>query len=92
MKLDDLKVYALVLDTGNDSDDGSEIYRVHVPAFSEEEAIDYVSGNGEVIVVRDMGKGFIDVDKVVKALVASGFGTTECNVISRILTRSSIGY
>lgn len=72
-------------------DDGSNCYKVAVPASSEKDARKYVEGNGEVIAVKNVTKDFpIDVDKVVDALRGTSFDEIEIDYIVRCLTINGI--
>ena len=72
-------------------DDGSNCFKVAVPANSEKDARKYVEGNGEVIAVKNVTKDFpIDVDKVVDALRDTSFGEIEIDYIARCLTINGI--
>lgn len=72
-------------------DDGSNVYKVAVPARTEQDARDYVSGNGEVIAVKDITEVTpISVTKVRYALAEYGFGMNEMDLIIRCLEQCSI--
>lgn len=67
-------------------DDGMDCFKVTVPAFSKEDAIKYVSGNGEVIAIRenDLVQD-IDLSRLSDTLANNGWELTEINVITRAL-------
>lgn len=76
-------------------DDGSEngCFKVAVPAKNEKEARKYVSGNGEVIAVKDITEDCpISAEKVGEALERAGFGKTEMNLIVRCLQMNDIAH
>lgn len=72
-------------------DDGRHCFKVPVPAETEEEAREYVDGNGEVVAVKDVTKEFpIDSEKVRMALLRAEFGEIETHFIQRALDRIGI--
>ena len=65
-------------------DDGRNVFKVSVPAISEEDAIDFVSGNGEVVAIRDVTDDCeIYTYDVHRALENAGFPEDKCNWICR---------
>ena len=77
-------VYNVYLDGGHDDND---VYKIVVPAESEEEAIKYCEGNGEIIAVKKNNL-VQDIDTAFLAdyLREGGWGKTEIDVIVRTLT------
>ena len=76
-----LKKYLVYLD------DGHDCFKIAVPAKDETSAKEFVSGNGEVIAVKDVTGDFpISLDAVSRSLQASGFGKTETDLILRTLS------
>ena len=75
-----LNVYKVYLDDGRDT------YRIIVPAENKKEAIQYVSGNGEVVAVKEDKEIYINTDKLVKDLTSCGWGDDECDLIARVLS------
>lgn len=73
-------------------DDGSEnVMKVAIPAKNEKDAREYVSGNGEVIAVKDVTDRYpISLEYVAKALINAGFGQTETDLITRTLQINDI--
>ena len=72
-------------------DDGNSCYKVAIPADSENEAMQYVNGNGEVIAVKDITEEFpIFLDCVVQALENARFSKIEIDLISRCLESNNI--
>lgn len=81
-----LKKYFVYLDDGTE-----DVLKVAVPAKSEEDAREYVNGNGEVIAIRDITDRYpISADLVAKALINAGFGQTEVDLITRTLQKTDI--
>lgn len=69
-------------------EDEDYVYKVVVPAENEQVARDYVDGNGEVILIKDLteeNKLRIFSKNVVEALKNYGFSTTQTNLIIRTL-------
>lgn len=67
-------------------DDGEDVFKVAIAAKSEEAAIAWCSGNGEVIAVKDVTEDYpISLNKVSEALEAAGFGIHETDIICRLL-------
>lgn len=73
-------------------DDGDYIYKVAVPATSEEFARDFCNGNGEVIAVKDVTEEcLIDNDKVREVLTKSHkFDENRVDYICRTLRECGI--
>lgn len=72
-------------------DDGETCFKIAVPATNEKKAKEYVSGNGNVIAIRDITEEFpIDLDKVTQALRLASFGNTEIDLITRCLIINKI--
>lgn len=73
--------------------DSDNAFVVAVPAESEEKAVEYVNGNGEVRTVDDVTEEVtIRVDDVVSALESHGFGKIQIDFISRTLVDQGICY
>lgn len=82
----ELKKYFVYLDDGTE-----DVMKLAIPAKSEKDARDYVSGNGEVIAVRDVTDRYpINADLVAKALENAGFGWTEIDLVTRTLQSTNI--
>lgn len=73
-------------------DDGGEYcYKLAVSAENEQEAKDYVKGNGAIIAVHDITEDYpIDINKVVEALRKDHFGQVEINLIASVLSKTNI--
>lgn len=72
-------------------DDGKNCFKEAVPAKDEKSAMEYLSGNGEVIAVKDITDDYpISPDCVYDALKAKGFGEIEIDLIIRTLQRTDI--
>ncbi len=72
-------------------DDGHNCFKLAVPAIDEKSARDYVSGNGEVICIKNITDDCpISLDKVYDALKVSGFGEFETDFILRTLSQTNI--
>lgn len=67
-------------------EDGHDVFKVIVPAIDEEDARNYVSGNGEVILVKEAHVQ-IDQYKLGEVLHNGGFSALEADLISRVLMR-----
>lgn len=79
MKKNNMTVYTVYLD------DGEFCYKIVVPAFTEEDAIKYVEGNGEVIAVKENGLQDINISYLVDTLKSDGWGQQEIDIITRAL-------
>lgn len=64
-----------------------ECFKVIVPAFSEEDAIEYVSGNGEIISIKETTDYSISESKLTDTLKSSGYGKAETMIITRALSQ-----
>ena len=72
-------------------EDGEDVYKVAIPAKNEKDAREYVSGNGDVIAIKDITSDFpISSIKVADALRAAGFGKIEIDLITRTLSKVDI--
>ena len=80
--------FMVYLDAG---DNYGDVYKIAVPAKDEQDARDYVYGNGEVIAVRDVSDEYpIRADRVFDALKDAGFKEKEIDFIVRTLTRTEV--
>jgi len=69
-------------------EDEEYLYKIAVPAEDEQSARDYVNGNGEVIMIKELteeNKLRIFSKNVVEALKNYGFSTTQTDLIIRAL-------
>ena len=72
-------------------DDGTDVYKLAIPAKDEKSAREYVQGNGEVIAVKEViDKDLIAADKVAQALENANFGKYEIDFITRALQEINI--
>ena len=79
-----MKKYMVYMESGNG------LYKIAVPAESEKKAREYVNGNGEILLVKDVTEEYyIDASKVAKALFDAGFGV-EADFIVRTLQQTRI--
>lgn len=68
-------------------DDGHNCFKCAIPAKDETHAKKLVSGNGDVISVKDITNEYpISLDCVSDALLSRGFGRTEIDLILRTLS------
>ena len=79
-----MKIFTVYLE------DGENCYRLTIPAFTEEQAIQCTAGNGEVIAIKENKeeKGEltnIDCQHLSNTLKNSGWGQMEIDVITRTL-------
>lgn len=80
-----MKKYMVYMESGND------LYKVAVPADSEKKAREYVNGNGDVLLVKDVTEEYyIDAYKVAGTLLDAGFGEKEVDFIVRTLQQTGI--
>lgn len=80
-----MKKYMVYMESGND------LYKIAVPADSEKKAREYVNGNGEVLLVKDVTEEYyIDAYKVAGTLLDAGFGEKEVDFIVRTLQQTRI--
>ena len=67
-------------------EDRENVYKIAVPADSEQEAIDFCHGNGDLIAVKDVTEDYpISEDAITKALLKAGFGRIETDFVIRAL-------
>lgn len=68
-------------------DDGHNMFKVTVPAFSKKDAKEYVEGNGEVVAIKPSELQDIDLNCLADTLKRSGWGQQEVDVITRALAQ-----
>ena len=67
-------------------EDRENVYKIAVPADSEQEAIEFCQGNGDLVAVKDVTEEYqISEDKITKALLNAGFGRIETDFVIRAL-------
>lgn len=72
-------------------DDGYSCFKEFVPADSENEAVQYVKGNGEVLAVKDITEECpISLDSVVQALENALYEQKKIDLIARCLEMNNI--
>lgn len=76
MKMNVYKVYL---------DDGYDAFKVVVPACSIEDATKYVSGNGEIIAIREYSDYRIDTYRLSKDLENLGYKVEDIDILTRLL-------
>ena len=77
-----MRIYRIYLD------DGENVYKIHVPAYSKKEAELYCQGNGEIVNSADVTSDFpINVNTLHDALKAR-FGQTEIDIIMRCISQT----
>ena len=79
-----MKIYTVYLE------DRDDCYKLTIPAFSKEQAIQYTAGNGEVIAIKENTKENddltdIDCQHLASTLKANGWGQMEIDTITRAL-------
>ena len=80
-----IKKYFVYIDGGHD------VFKIATPAEDVADAKAFVSGNGEVVAVKEVTDDYpIDISKVYDALEAAHFGQYEMDFICRALERSKI--
>ena len=84
MKNQSMKIFTVYLE------DGENCYKLTIPAFTKEQAIQYTAGNGEVIAIKENKKendDLVDIDcnHLALTLRNKGWGQMEIDVITRTL-------
>lgn len=83
--------FMVYVDGGTDHDGNDIMMKIAVPAKDEQDARDYVAGNGEIIAVRDVSDEYrISASRVYDALENAGFTQHEIDFIVRTLQRTEI--
>ena len=80
-----MKIFTVYLE------DGDNCYKLTIPAFTKEQAIQYTAGNGEVIAIKENKKendDLVDIDcqHLANTLKNSGWGQMEIDTITRTLS------
>lgn len=75
------KVYDMYLDDGKDG-----VFKVTVPTPNKKEASEFVSGNGEIVTIKENPLvQDIDIPYLVQVLTEARYGKAEIDVITRTL-------
>lgn len=83
--------YMVYVDGGTDHDGNDILMKIAVPAKDEQDALDYVFGNGEIVAVRDVSDEYrINSSRVYDALEKANFTQHEIDYIVRTLQRTEI--
>lgn len=83
--------YLVYIDGGSDHDGRDVLMKIAVPARDEQDARDYVYGNGDIVAVREVSDDIrINAGRVYDALEKAGFSQTEIDFIVRTLTRTEV--
>ena len=83
--------FMVYVDGGTDHDGNDILMKIAVPAKDEQDARDYVSGNGEIIAVRDVSDEYrISASRIYDALEKANFTQHEIDFIVRTLQRTEI--
>ena len=73
-------------------DDGHDVYKIIVPAENKKDAASYVSGNGEIIAIKEDVELAIHTDQLINDLNRCGWGQAEIDLIVRTLARNGVDY
>ena len=65
--------------------DGHDCFKATVPAQTEEQAAEYVKGNGEIIAIKKADLQDIDCDTLRSTLLNAGYDQQETHTISRLI-------
>ena len=83
--------FMVYIDGGTDQDGNDIMMKIAVPAKDEQDARDYVAGNGEIVAVRDVSDEYrISSSRVYDALEKANFTQHEIDYIVRTLQRTEI--
>lgn len=83
--------FMVYIDGGTDHDGNDILMKIAVPAKDEQDARDYVSGNGEIVSVRDVSDEYrISSSRVYDALEKANFTQHEIDYIVRTLQRTEM--
>lgn len=83
--------FMVYIDGGTDHDGNDILMKIAVPAKDEQDARDYVAGNGEIVAVWDVSDEYrINASRVYDALEKANFTQHEIDFIVRTLQRTEI--
>ena len=72
-------------------DDSVDVYRIAVPAVSEDAAREYVAGNGEIIAVKEVTDDFkMSAESLSKTLRDAGWSQIEADFVTRALLQMKV--
>ena len=71
-------------------DDGTNTFKVPVPAYSVKEAREYVRGNGEIVAIKEDKDSIIDGGQVYTALKNAGFDRYTAEIVMRLVSLSGL--
>lgn len=79
-----LYVYNVYLESGDD------VYKITVPAENEKDAVQYCTGNGEIVTVKKASFPGINPDILAGYMKEKGFTQEQIDVIARVLIRTGL--
>lgn len=79
--MNNMKVYRVYLEDPTTE----ECFKTIIPAFSEELAMEYAHGNGEVVAIKETTDYPISDSKLTDTLKNAGYGKAETQIITRAL-------
>ena len=79
--MNNMKVYRVYLEDPTTE----ECFKTIIPAFSEELAMEYALGNGEVVSIKETTDYPISDSKLTDTLKSAGYGKAETQIITRAL-------
>lgn len=83
--------FMVYIDGGTDQDGNDILMKIAVPAKDEQDARDYVAGNGEIVAVLDVSDEYrIRSSRICDALEKAKFTQHEVDFIIRTLQRTEI--
>lgn len=71
-------------------DDGMSTFKEIIPADSKKDAAAYVSGNGEIIAIREDKEISVDVNRLANDLQKAGWNQAEIDLITRTIIRTGL--
>lgn len=86
--MNNMKVYRVYLEDPTTED----CFKTIIPAFSEELAMEYAHGNGEVIAIKETTDYPISDSKLTDALKSAGYGNAETQIITRALLQLGLTF
>ena len=86
--MNNMKVYKVYLEDTVTED----CFKTIIPAFSEELAMEYAHGNGEVVAIKETTDYPISDAKLYNTLKNAGYGKAEISIITRALPSIGLTY